>query len=564
MPLSDIRAGQRATGRTVFTGDKVEDFQVEILGVLHNTGPNESLILGRLSGGPLEHTGVMQGMSGSPVYVDGKLVGAVAMAFPYAKDPIAGIRPIEEMLRVDSLPRRRSDSPALALYKKGTPLDAAALLPVPARSEGFENRMTEVATPVSLSGFTGAAIEKFGSALKAIGLEPRQGLSMGGAPDMRMGDPSKLQPGSMISVQLMTGDMSVGADGTLTAIDGDRVYAFGHRFLSLGPTELPFTRAEVITLLANLNTSFKISTAQELMGVISQDRNTAVGGVLGKRASMVPFDISVTEEKKPTGQYHMQIVRDRFLSPYLLQMALFSALDATQRSTGASTIAVSGTIEFEGRPEKVQVRSIYAADGGAGMMASTTSAISLSYAMQAGFDELRVSRLAFQLETSNSKESVNIGQVYLSRREAKPGDTVEVLTVLDGENGQQLTRTVKYKIPTGTAPGTLNFTVADGAQTSLADLRQVLTSTPKTPELMISNVNRLRSADAAYLRVWRAEAAYEVQGEELPDPPPSLALVLAGAPGLAQNKNSKVAEVRIDADGNMVMGAKTVTLEVKE
>ena len=381
---------------------------------------------------------------------------------------------------------------------------------------------------------------------------------------MRMGDPKNLRPGSMISVQLMTGDMSVGADGTVTAIDGDRVYAFGHRFLSLGPTDLPFTRAEVITLLANVNTSFKISTARELMGIISQDRNTAVAGALGRRAVMLPLDITVVEETKPAGEYHMQMVQDRYLSPYLLQMALFSAIDATQRATGASSVTVRGTIQFEGRPETAQVTSIYAADGGSNMMAATTTAVSLSYLMQGGFDALKVSRITFRLETSNAKQGMNIGQVYLSRKEAKPGDTVELITVLDGENGRQLTRSVKYTVPPGTAPGTLNFTVADGSQTSLADLRQVLSVTPRTPELMISNVNRLRSADAAYLRVWRAEAAYEVQGEELPDPPPSLAIVLAGAPSIPKSLNSKMAEMRIDADGNMVTGTKTVQLEVKE
>lgn len=564
MPLSEIRAGQRGVGRTVFTGDTIEEFQVEILGVLNNTGPKEALILGRLSGGPLEHTGVMQGMSGSPVYVGGKLIGAVAMAFPYAKDPIAGIRPIEEILRLDSMPVGRVQTPAIALHRKGSGLDAGSLLPIPVRGMAPENRMTEVATPISLSGFTNAALESFGPALKGLGLEPRQGLSLGGAPDMRMGDPKNLRPGSMISVQLMTGDMSVGADGTVTAIDGDRVYAFGHRFLSLGPTDLPFTRAEVITLLANVNTSFKISTARELMGIISQDRNTAVAGALGRRAVMLPLDITVVEETKPAGEYHMQMVQDRYLSPYLLQMALFSAIDATQRATGASSVTVRGTIQFEGRPETAQVTSIYAADGGSNMMAATTTAVSLSYLMQGGFDALKVSRITFRLETSNAKQGMNIGQVYLSRKEAKPGDTLELITVLDGENGRQLTRSVKYTVPPGTAPGTLNFTVADGSQTSLADLRQVLSVTPRTPELMISNVNRLRSADAAYLRVWRAEAAYEVQGEELPDPPPSLAIVLAGAPSIPKSLNSKMAEMRIDADGNMVTGTKTVQLEVKE
>ena len=148
MPLKDVRAGMHGTGKTVFNGDKVEDFQVEILGVLENTGPKESLILGRLSGGPLEHTGVMQGMSGSPVYIDGKLIGAVAMAYPYAKDPIAGIRPIEEMLRVDSTPPRR----------------AASLFPVSlpaAAGTGFgDTRMMDVSTPLSLSGFTANAVEQ--------------------------------------------------------------------------------------------------------------------------------------------------------------------------------------------------------------------------------------------------------------------------------------------------------------------------------------------------------------------------------------------------------------------
>ena len=198
------------------------------------------------------------------------------------------------------------------------------------------------------------------------------------------------------------------------------------------------------------------------------------------------------------------------------------------------------------------------------MLAATTSAISLSYIMQGGFDAVKVSRIAFRLDTSNAKQGMNVAQVYVSRKEAKPGDTVEISTVFDGENGQQLTRNVPYTIPAGTAPGTLNFTVADGSQTSITDLRQVLAVTPHTPEQMISNVNRLRPSDAAYLRVWRAEPAFEVQGEELPDPPPSVAIVLGGAPGLAQARNSKIAEMRIDAEGYMVTGSKTVQLEVKE
>jgi hypothetical protein len=557
MPFKDVRAGMHGIGKTVFSGDKVEEFQVEILGVLEYTGPMENLILARLSGGPLEHTGVMQGMSGSPVYIDGKLVGAVALAFPYAKDPIAGIRPIEEMLRVDT-------APATPVQRTNKATDPIAMLPPREAGGSGDTRMTEVATPLSLSGFTANAVAQFAPLMRKLGLEPAQALSTGGAPEDRMGDPSKLLPGSMISVELMTGDMSVGADGTITAIDGNKVYAFGHRFLAVGPTELPFTRSEVITLLANVNTSFKISSGRELMGVISQDRDTAIAGSLGTRAEMLPVDIEVTQDTKRVQAYHMKMVNDRYLSPILFQMALFSAIDSTERAQGVSSVMVHGNIEFENRRDKVELRNIYAVDGASAMTFSTSTAIPLAYLMQTGFDALKVKRISLQLESFATKKALNIGQVYLSRKQVKAGDTIELMTQFEGENGVELTRSLKYRIPPGTAPGTLYFTVADGGQTGLAELKQIINETPHSPEQSLSTVGRLRPSDKAYVRVWRAEPAYEVAGEELPDPPPSLALVLGSTQNVSQNRNSKIGELVIDVGEMMVSGSRTVQVEVRE
>ena len=290
-PLKDLRQGMHATGRTVFAGDKVEDFQVEILGVLENSGPKQSIILGRLSGGPLEKTGVMQGMSGSPVYIDGKLVGAVAMAFPFSKEPIAGIRPIEEMVTEQP----GGDGKARAGFSlSGDNLMAQ----FPKRdSRGsfdskLDSKLIDIATPVSFSGFSAGTLEHFAPQLRSLGLEPRQGVS-GGASTAAKPASGPLQPGSMISVQLASGDLSIGADGTVTHIDGNRIYAFGHRFLSVGSTELPFARASVITLLANLSSSFKISSSGEWLGAITSDHNTAVAGELGRRPRMVPLSIAV-------------------------------------------------------------------------------------------------------------------------------------------------------------------------------------------------------------------------------------------------------------------------------
>jgi hypothetical protein len=168
------------------------------------------------------------------------------------------------------------------------------------------------------------------------------------------------------------------------------------------------------------------------------------------------------------------------------------------------------------------------------------------------------------LESFDVKKELTIGQVYLSRKEVKPGDTLELMTQFEGENGVELTRTVKYTVPAGTAQGTLYFTVADGTQTGLAEMKQVIGETPHSPEQSISTVERLRSSDKAYVRVWRAQPAYEVSGEELPDPPPSLALVMGSTQNVAQNRNSKVAELVIDAGEVMVSGSKTVQVEVKE
>jgi len=237
------------------------------------------------------------------------------MAFPFAKDPIAGIRPIEEMLRVGVVPATTSRTPVTLAET-----DLTRVFPKREEMAAGGMKMVDVATPVSFGGFTRATVEHFGPQLRALGLEPQQGLSAGGSMSPRMGNPADLRPGSMISVQLMTGDMTVGADGTVTHIDGNRVFAFGHRFLSVGATALPFARAEVITLLPTLQSSFKISAAREMMGAISQDRNTAVFGELGRTVPMVPLTVGVARAGQTLDTYNTRMVDDRLLSPLLVQI----------------------------------------------------------------------------------------------------------------------------------------------------------------------------------------------------------------------------------------------------
>jgi len=572
-PLKDLKPGMHGTGRTVFNGNKIEDFQVEILGVLDNIGPKESLILARLSGGPLEHTGVMQGMSGSPVYIDGKLVGAVAMAFPFAKDPIAGIRPIEAMLRTSSSATSPSPSPPPAATGQRAALalnepDLTRRIPRPEPVLGGEARMIDIATPVSFGGFSRATLDAFAPQLRAVGLEPRQGVTSGARIEAAMGNPADLQPGAMISIQLMAGDLSVGADGTVTHIDGNRIYAFGHRFLDIGSTALPFARAEVLTLLANTNTSFKISTAKEWMGTIYQDRNTAVAGELGKRAAMVPVSVSLAREGKPVETYRMQMVNDSLLSPLLLQMAVFSAIDATERTVGAGSIRVTGQVEFQNGNAPLSINNIYAADNGSPMLASLSAAVPVAFVMQGGFDSLQLKNVSIHLEAFDQKKQLTIDGITTSRREVRAGEKVQLNVSLTGDNGAETVRRLEYQVPIGAEPGILYFTVADANTANIADFRQVLTATARTPGQLLATVNNLHPNTKAYVRVWRADPAFQLEGADLPDPPASVSLILAGSQsssaGITQTRNSKIADMEIDIGDMAVTGSKTVQVEVKE
>jgi hypothetical protein len=544
-PLKDVRAGQRGVGRTVFSGNKVEEFQVEVLGVLENLGPRQSLILARLSGGPLANTGVLQGMSGSPVYIDGKLLGAVAMSFPQSKEAIAGIRPIEDMLRIEP----RSPQAIASAAPRRRPFVAG------------EAHFEEIATPVSFLGFTPATLDRFAPQLREMGFDPRQGVSGGGSMPDRLGDPRQLEPGSMISVQLISGDMTVGADGTVTAIDGDRLYAFGHRFLAEGSTDMPFARADVVALMPNLASSFKISTAREWMGTITADRDVAVSGILGREASLIPVEIRVG----PT-VYRMRMVQDRVMTPLLTQMALFSAIDATERSVGGETFSIRGKLDFAGGA--VNIDDVYSGDVGVAVLASGGVASSVAFALQSGFDTLKLKGVTIDVAPVERRRQQQIVDL-MAPRLVHPGEDVELTVVMAGENGLGTSQRVKYRVPVGAAAGTLNFTIADATSTNVIEFQSAIGAPQRSPEQVLDLLNGLRSNTKAYVRVWRAQPAYTVEGRDIPDPPPSLAMMLtraqAGSTNLVNTRGAKLAEIEVPgAPGFVVTGTKTIQVEVKE
>jgi hypothetical protein len=574
-PLKDVRPGLRGTGRTVFHGNQVEEFEVQILGVLENLTPKQAIILAKLSGGPLEQTGVMQGMSGSPVYIDGKLLGAIALGFPFSKQPIAGIQPIEQMVADSPLPGPGNVRPAPFFqggHYRDSPLRNDMSQPLRSSFDSIGN-LTEIFTPLALSGFTSRTVQTFAAEFHKLGLDPQQGVSAGTPKSQSL--TGTVVPGSMISVQLLSGDFAISADGTVTYVDGKRVYAFGHRFLDSGGTDLPFARADVIALLPTLNSSFKLSAAREWVGSITSDRNTAIAGEMGRPARTIPLTITVHSGDTSTHNYQMQVVNDRLLTPFITQTAIFSTIDATERTLGAGTLRLRGQVDFEGSVPPLALRDIFVSDSGLVQQVSVDAVVQLGFLLGAGFKDLRIQRIRYDLQPIESKQQLRIAQVWTSHAQVRPGESVGITALLQGENGFEMTRTASYQVPVGAPEGPLNFTVSDAITLNAPDFAGITQSSLHSPAQVIATLNAYRGSEAAYLRVWRQQPAFTISGPlpggEITDPPPSVALILAD-PSSSPTSNaaqtllrgSQVAEVQMPVDNYVVTGSKTVQVEVKD
>lgn len=563
MPLAEVRPGMKGTGRTVFSGDRIEDFGVEILGVLENVGPKQALILAKLTGSTVERTGVMQGMSGSPVYIQGRLVGAVSSAFPFAKEPIAGIQPIEQMLGIPDTP------PARAAIRQHAPGAAspASILPKNTRAElrFGETRLVELSAPLSLSGFTQHAIEQFAPQFRSLGWEPRQGSSSGGASGP-MGDPARIKPGSMISVQLMRGDLAMGADGTVTHVDGDRIFAFGHRFLSAGGTELPFARSEVLTLLPNLSTSFKLSTAREQMGVITRDASVGVAGTLGRAARMVPLTANI---EGPGGRrsYRVELARDRLLTPFLAQVAAFSLLDATERLSGAGTVHVQSQVDFDGRVPPLKINNVYSSDTATGLLASLATALPLTYAVQSDFDELTPRAITLNMRATERKQQWTVAGVWASPLKVRPGGAVKLTALLRGPAGEDISRQFTWSVPAGMQPGPAQVLLSDATTANLSEFASTIGQQQSTAEATVDFLNALRANQKAYLRVLLAKPGFTLNGRPMNAPPASMALLFKDwQPAIGANlmMQSSAAEFSFEPGIGAVTGSKSIAIEIQE
>jgi len=580
-PLEDLRPGMKGVARSVFTGSEPQEFGLEILGILPGfTGPGQSTIIARLSGPNVEKTGVFAGMSGSPVFIEGRLVGAIAYSFPYSKEPICGITPIRSMIEMfeqgnDKLKRTEARAIsftqlASAEWKPNLPrpafTSASLIAQVTAGSPLVPlmgQQMQPIATPVVFSGIRQESLSLFAPELIKSGLLPVSGV--GGAAAITPLEPfdeKTLTPGDSVSVQLVRGDYSIAASGTVTFRNGERIYAFGHPFLGLGGADMPMTESSVITVISNLYNSFKLAVPGRMVGSISQDRATGVFGQLGHASRMIPVKINLRTSRDRIEQFSYEVVNDEFLTPLLVNITVFNTIATRERAIGESTISVNGSIAIDGQaPIAVERRF---SSGNAALLAAGSIATPVQALLGSGFDGVNIKNIVVDIDSNEEKRGATLERISLDRTEVARGENVEIQAYIRTDSGKQFVERIPVQIPADAPSGQLMIMLGDGA--TLQETSAVKVFVPRDLNQLVVAINRTKKNDRLYVRILRPAPGAVIGASELPNLPPSVVATLNNdrtSGGYTPTLLAQVYERELSPAAFVISGQQVISVTVK-
>ena len=588
-PVDELKPGMVGVGKTVFEGDRLDEFTVHILGVLRNViGPRRNLILARLEGGPLAETGVIAGMSGSPVYIDGRLVGAVSYSLgQFSKEPIAGITPIGEMIDAATLPTPRRQAARVDLP---IPLTQAGLRdslrqafswirpfadnPADIRvfgdgaiNAGIGTMLRPISTPLTLAGFDASIVDPIMSAFRDQGFVP----VMAGAAQTAAQSPPRsaaaapLRPGDPIGVTLMGGDLQFGATGTVTEVDGNKVYAFGHPFYGLGPTQFPMTRAHVHAILPSLLSSTKIASTGEVIGIVQQDRATTIAGTLGPAPAMIPITLTLKSERGIRKTFNMTMVNDELFTPLLAYLSILNTLTSYERQNGVATYALKGSASIKGHGP-VAFEDLFTGDQPSAFAAQSVVG-PINFLMRNAFENVELEGLNLEIDASEQPRSATLERVWIDGTRIRPGTTVDLKVLLRTYRGEELTQSVPVQIPAN-ARGSVSIMVSDGTRLSQWEARELQVQPAQTHGLpqMIRVLNQARKNNRLYVRLVTRDGGAVVKGESLAALPSSVLAVMESdrnGGSFRPLQSALLGEWEI-ISGHAVVGTRTLTIPLEE
>lgn len=558
LPLDQIHPGMRGYAYTIFAGDQVEKFDLIVLGVMENfMGPKQSIILVQLLGQKVEHTGVVAGMSGSPVYFDGKLAGALSLKLgTFTKEPLAGVTPIEDILR--------PPSSVNAAQATSWPVSLPGASSSSFTSIGGSAALQPIETPLVFSGFQPATLQQFAPQLQNFGFVAAQGGTAAPRPD-----DGHLAAGDMAGMVLVQGDASINSACTVTAVRGDQVYLCGHPFLSLGDVQLPMARSRVITTLSSDLASTKIVNVGGSIGTITGDHLTAVTGTLGPPPALIPLDLTFVTaggEKK----LHFELVNHPKLTPLLVALTTFNGLTQNSLYGEGTTLRMTGEVRLHGHAP-VQLENTFSPGdtlGPDGIPIALTVQSTFAKLFSNIYEQPDVERISLRVESASGHQSFTIESAWMEKGEAAPGETLRVRVRLRPYRGAPRIEDAAIHIPEQAVRGsTLRVLISDAELFNRASRGFIFpgAGAPMGLDQLISLLNRERRNDCVYVGLFVPSPTILWDDKELPNAPLSQISIIDGrpAPGSVQVLHESLAAESVIPLGGPVSGVISLNLVIR-
>jgi len=569
IPVDQIHAGMRGVALTVFEGIKPESMDVEVLGVLRNVnGPKGDIILIRLHGTKVEYTGVVAGMSGSPVYLDGKLAGALAFRIgEFSKEPIAGVTPIADMLEINEFDKSPAEETSATrpgvtnlAGKTAAPGDGTLLS---TSAQDYANYLKPIETPLVFNGFSEETVRLFAPQFAAAGIIP----VMGAGSVSEEKQPEPLEAGSAVSAILVRGDLDIAATCTVTYIDPQRLLACGHPLLQFGSVDLPMSKAQVLATLPSPLNAFKIVNTTEPAGSFVQDRHTGILGVLNKQPEMIPVTLNITGGAG-TKQFHYEVLNNPRLSPVAIMATVFNALHGLNEYGEEITYRLSGSVNVKGFPE-VSLKNMFT-PGENGQPAAMAVALSLGERFGRIYDNPykapAVESVKLDFDLVRERRWARLESARTDVTEARPGDQIIVETVLAPYRGERSVRQIPVKIPTSASKGILRILVSDGDTLDRVSRMNPAFSRKLDLASTISLLNKEHANNRVYVSLLEADPEARVADKVMPTLPISIMNVMDGMRGnqeMIVSGESNVDETATPPLDYVVNGAQLLTVTVK-
>src|SRR4051794_27403999 len=564
IPVDQIHAGMRGVAYTVFQGVKPEPMEVEVLGVLRNVnGPKGNIILIRLHGQKVEYTGVVAGMSGSPVYLNGKLAGALAFRIgEFSKEPIAGVTPIAEMLEINAMDRSPgSNAGSAKVVRSTTPTSGPGVEKVP--TSDYANYLKPIEAPLVFTGFSQDAMQRFAPQFAKAGIVPVMGV--GSVSDEKQPEP--LEPGSAISAILVRGDMDIAATCTVTYMDAQHLLACGHPLMQFGSVDMPMTKANVLATLPSPLNAFKIVNATEAVGSFVQDRHTGILGEFGKTPDMIPVTLNI--QGGPTAkQFHYEVLNNPRLSPVAMMATVFNALHGVNEYGEEITYRMLGQISVKGYPVVALNNMFSASDGGqpAAALAALSVGDRFSQIYDNPYTAPDIQGVQLDFEVVNAGRGARLESARTDVTEARPGDEITVEAVLRPYRGDGIVTQVPIHIPTSTSKGPLRILVSDGDTIDRIRHGAPLLGRKLDLASTVALLNKQHVNNRVYVSLLEADPEAMIADKVMPTLPLSIMNVMDGMRGtqdMVVLGESSVNEAATQTLDYVVAGAQVLTINVK-